>query len=42
MRTVQIGLGAWGEKNSEILSQLGVLSALCELDTSKAKKIKLL
>ena len=39
MRIAQIGLGAWGEKNSEILSQLGVLSCVFDGDSEKSKEI---
>lgn len=39
MRIAQLGLGPWGEKNSEILSQLGVLSCVFEADSDKSKEL---
>ena len=39
MRIVQIGLGPWGEKNSEILSQMGALSGICEKNQEKGKSL---
>jgi len=29
MKIVQIGVGGWGKNHTRILSQLGVLSAIC-------------
>ena len=39
MRIVQIGLGQWGEKNSENLSQLGGLSGVFDSNSEKSKEI---
>ena len=39
MKIVQVGLGQWGEKNSEILSQLGVLSGVFDPDSKSSKEI---
>ena len=39
MRIVQIGLDRWGQKNSEYLSKLGVLSGVFDNDFKKAKEI---
>ena len=39
MQIVQIGLGKWGEKNSEILSQLGALTGVFDPNHEKAKGI---
>jgi UDP-N-acetylglucosamine 3-dehydrogenase len=38
MKIVQIGVGGFGKNHTRILSQLGVLSAICDLDLSKAKE----
>ena len=38
MKIVQIGIGGWGKNHIRILSQLGVLSAICELDSQKCKE----
>ncbi len=38
MKIVQIGVGGFGKNHIRILSQLGVLSAVCDADTSKAKE----
>lgn len=39
MKAVQIGVGGWGKNHARILSQLGVLSAVCDIDPKKAKEI---
>ena len=39
MRVVQIGLGKWGEKNSEVLSQLGALKGVFDSNSEKSKEI---
>ena len=39
MRIAQIGVGGFGKNHARILSQLGVLSAVCDADASKAKDI---
>ena len=39
MRISQIGLGRWGEHHTQILSELGVLTAVCDSDSQKSKEI---
>ena len=39
MKVVQIGVGGWGKNHARILSQLGVLSAVCDIDHTKAKAL---
>ena len=38
MKIVQIGTGGWGKNHIRILSQLGVLSAICDADPQKSKE----
>ncbi len=38
MRVVQIGVGGWGRNHSRILSQLGVLGAVCDADPARSKE----
>ena len=38
MKIVQIGTGGWGRNHIRILSQLGVLSAICDADPQKSKE----
>jgi UDP-N-acetylglucosamine 3-dehydrogenase len=38
MKIVQIGTGEWGKNHIRILSQLGVLSAICDADSQKSKE----
>lgn len=38
MKVVQIGTGGWGKNHARILSQLGVLSAICDTDPARAKE----
>ena len=38
MKVVQIGVGGFGKNHARILSQLGVLSAVCDLDSLKSKE----
>lgn len=38
MKIVQIGLGGFGKNHARILSQLGVLSAVCDTDASRASE----
>ena len=38
MKVVQIGMGGWGKNHTRILSQLGVLAAVCDVDKERAKK----
>ncbi len=38
MKVVQIGTGGWGKNHTRILSQLGVLVAVCDSDAQKSKE----
>ena len=38
MRIIQIGTGGWGKNHVRILSQLGVLVAVCDTDFQKSKE----
>lgn len=38
MRVVQIGTGGWGKNHTRILSQLGVLVAICDADKQRCKE----
>ena len=38
MKIVQIGAGGWGKNHTRILSQLGVLSAVCDADSQRSKE----
>lgn len=38
MKVVQIGTGGWGKNHTRILSQLGVLSAVCDTDEKRGKE----
>ena len=38
MNVVQIGTGGWGKNHARILSQLRVLSAICDVDPARAKQ----
>lgn len=38
MKIVQIGTGGWGKNHTRILSQLGVLVAVCDADAQKSKE----
>ena len=38
MKIVQIGTGGWGKNHTRVLSQLGVLTAVCDLDKSRSKE----
>ena len=38
MKIVQIGTGGWGKNHTRILSQLGVLVAVCDADSEKSKE----
>jgi len=38
MKIVQIGVGGWGKNHTRILSQLGVLSAVCDSDSQRSKE----
>lgn len=37
MKVIQIGLGGWGKNHARILSQMGVLTAVCDADSNRAK-----
>lgn len=39
MKVAQIGVGGWGKNHSRVLSQFGVLTAVCDADQNKAKEI---
>jgi len=38
MKIVQIGTGGWGKNHTRVLSQLGVLSAVCDADAQRSKE----
>ena len=38
MKIIQIGTGGWGKNHTRILSQLGVLSAVCDADSKRSKE----
>ncbi len=38
MKIVQIGTGGWGKNHTRILSQLGVLTAVCDADSQRSKE----
>jgi UDP-N-acetylglucosamine 3-dehydrogenase len=38
LKVVQIGIGGWGKNHVRILSQLGVLTAICDKDHERAKE----
>ena len=38
MKIVQIGVGGWGKNHARILSEAGVLSAVCDIDAKIAKE----
>ena len=38
MRIVQVGTGGWGKNHTRILSQLGVLVAVCDADSERSKE----
>ncbi len=38
MNVVQIGTGGWGKNHTRILSQLGVLSAICDTNKERSKE----
>ncbi|HSB57127.1 MAG TPA: Gfo/Idh/MocA family oxidoreductase [Nitrosopumilaceae archaeon] len=37
LKVIQIGLGGWGKNHARILSQMGVLTAVCDADSNRAK-----
>ena len=38
MKVVQIGVGGWGKNHSRVLSELGVLSAICDTNSQHAEE----
>ena len=38
MKIVQIGTGGWGKNHTRILSQLGVLTAICDSDSNRSRE----
>jgi UDP-N-acetylglucosamine 3-dehydrogenase len=38
MKIIQIGTGGFGKNHARILSQLGVLSAICDMNESRAEE----
>ena len=38
MKIIQIGVGGWGKNHTRVLSQLGVLVAICDADVQKSKE----
>ena len=38
MKIVQIGTGGWGKNHTRILSQLGVLTAVCDANAERSKE----
>jgi UDP-N-acetylglucosamine 3-dehydrogenase len=38
MKIVQIGTGGWGKNHTRVLSELGVLVAVCDVDSQKSKE----
>jgi UDP-N-acetylglucosamine 3-dehydrogenase len=38
LKVVQIGIGGWGKNHARVLSQLGVLTAICDKDCDRAKE----
>lgn len=38
MKIIQVGVGGWGKNHIRILSQLGVLSAVCDTNIQKSKE----
>ena len=38
MKVAQIGTGGWGKNHTRILSQLGVLTAVCDADKERSKE----
>ena len=38
MKIIQIGTGGWGKNHTRILSQLGVLVAVCDVDSQKSEE----
>lgn len=39
MKIAQIGVGGWGKNHARVLSQFGVLAAICDADQAKAREV---
>ena len=39
MKIIQIGTGGWGKNHSRVLSEFGVLSAVCDMNKERAKEV---
>ena len=39
MKIVQIGTGGWGKNHSRVLSEFGVLSAICDTNPKLAEEL---
>ena len=39
MKIIQIGIGGWGKNHTRILSEFGVLSAICDMNEERAKEL---
>ena len=38
MKVAQIGVGGWGKNHSRVLSEFGVLSAVCDTNSQRAEE----
>ena len=38
MKIIQIGTGGWGKNHARVLSEFGVLSAVCDMNEERAKE----
>ena len=38
MKVIQIGTGGWGKNHCRVLSEFGVLSAICDMNFERAKE----
>ena len=38
MKIIQIGIGGWGKNHTRVLSEFGVLSAICDMNKERAKE----
>jgi len=38
LKVVQIGVGGWGKNHSRVLSEFGVLSAVCDANSERAEE----
>ena len=38
MKVVQIGVGGWGKNHSRVLSEFGVLSAVCDANSERVEE----